>query len=100
MEDINMSIIDKTIKTEPQQDFLMIDDETRIAARRDLNHSGFKMYLWLMSKEEDFNLTKQEFTKVFNVSSSSYEKAWKELRDKGYMVKDGDIYHICEMPRN
>ena len=94
------TIIAKTIKTEPQQDFLMIADETWMAASRDLTPSGFKMYLWLMSKEEDFNLTKQEFTKVFNVSSSSYEKAWKELRDKGYMVKDGDIYHFYEMPRN
>ena len=95
-----MSIIAKTIKTEPQQDFLMIADETWMAASRDLTPSGFKMYLWLMSKEEDFNPTKQEFTKVFNVSSSSYEKALRELKDKGYMVKDGGIYHICEMPRN
>ena len=95
-----MSIIVKTIKTEPQQDFLMIADETWMAASRDLTPSGFKMYLWLMSKEEDFNPTKQEFTKVFNVSSSSYEKALRELKDKGYMVKDGGIYHICEMPRN
>ena len=66
------TIIVKTIKTEPQQDFLMIADETWMAASRDLTPSGFKMYLWLMSKEEDFNLTKQETTKVFNVSSSSY----------------------------
>ena len=95
-----MSIIAKTIKTEPQQDFLMIDDEAWMAASRDLTPSGFKMYLWLMSKEEDFNPTKQEFTKIFNVSSSSYEKALRELKDKGYMVKDGDIYHINEMPRN
>ena len=95
-----MSTIIKTIKTEPQQDFLMIADETWMAASRDLTPSGFKMYLWLMSKEEDFNPTKQEFTKVFNVSSSSYEKALRELKDKGYMVKDGGIYHICEMPRN
>ncbi len=94
------TIIAKTIKTEPQQDFLMIADETWMAASRDLTPSGFKMYLWLMSKEEDFNLTKQEFTKVFNVSSSSYEKALRELKDKGYMVKDGGIYHICEKPRN
>ena len=95
-----MSIIVKTIKTEPQQDFLMIADETWMAASRDLTPSGFKMYLWLASKEEDFNLTKQEFMEVFNVSSSSYEKAWKELKDKGYIVKNGDIYHFYEMPRN
>lgn len=94
------TIIIKTIKTEPQQDFLMVADEAWMAASRDLTPSGFKMYLWLMSKEEDFNLTRQEFTKVFNVSSSSYEKALRELKDKGYMVKDGGIYHICEMPRN
>ena len=95
-----MSIIAKTIKTEPQRDFLMIADKTWMAASRDLTPSGFKMYLWLASKEEDFNLTKQEFMEVFNVSSSSYEKAWKELKDKGYIVKNGDIYHFYEMPRN
>ena len=44
MEDINMStIIIKTIKTEPQQDFLMIADESWMAASRDLTPSGFKM---------------------------------------------------------
>ena len=94
------TIIVQTKKTEPQQDFLMIADEAWMAASRDLTPSGFKMYLWLMSKEEDFNLSKQEFTEVFNVSSPSYRKAWRELKDKGYIVKDGDIYHIYEMPRN
>ena len=92
MEDANMSVpnqnITKTKKTKPQKDFLLISNEDWIAASNNLTPSGFKMYLWLIRHDESFNneLSKQAFISDFNVSGSAYEKAWKELKDKGYAI--------------
>lgn len=58
----------------------MISNEDWMAASRNLTPSGFQMYLWLIRHDESFNneLSKQ----AFNASGSSYDRAWKELKDK------------------
>ena len=108
MEDANMSVpnqnITKTKKTKPQKDFLLISNEDWIAASNNLTPSGFKMYLWLIRHDESFNneLSKQAFISEFNVSGSAYEKAWKELKDKGYAIpkeKGSNIYYIYTKPK-
>lgn len=96
--------ITKTKKAKPQKDFLMISNEDWIAASRNLTPSGFQMYLWLIRHDESFNneLSKQAFIKDFNASSSSYDRAWKELRDKKYAVqkeKGSNIYYIYTSPQ-
>lgn len=96
--------ITKTKKTKPQKDFLMISNEDWMAASRNLTPSGFQMYLWLIRHDESFNneLSKQAFIKDFNASSSSYDRAWKELRDKKYAIqkeKGSNIYYIYTSPQ-
>ena len=96
--------ITKTKKTKPQKDFLLISNEDWIAASKNLTPSGFKMYLWLIRHDESFNneLSKQAFISDFNVSGSAYEKAWKELKDKGYAIpkeKCSNIYYIYTKPK-
>lgn len=96
--------ITKTKKAKPQKDFLMISNEDWMAASRNLTPSGFQMYLWLIRHDESFNneLSKQAFIKDFNASSSSYDRAWKELRDKKYAVqkeKGSNIYYIYTSPQ-
>ena len=96
--------ITKTKKTKPQKDFLMVSNEDWMAASRNLTPSGFQMYLWLIRHDESFNneLSKQAFIKDFNASSSSYDRAWKELRDKKYAVqkeKGSNIYYIYTSPQ-
>ena len=96
--------ITKTKKTKPQKDFLLISNEDWIAASNNLTPSGFKMYLWLIRHDESFTneLSKQAFISEFNVSGSAYEKAWKELKDKGYAIpkeKGSNIYYIYTKPQ-
>lgn len=96
--------ITKTKKTKPQKDFLIISNEDWMTASRNLTPSGFQMYLWLIRHDESFNneLSKQAFMKDFNASSSSYDRAWKELRDKKYAVqkeKGSNIYYIYTTPQ-
>ena len=96
--------ITKTKKTKPQKDFLLISNEDWIAASKNLTTSGYKMYLWLSRHDESFNneLSKQAFISDFNVSGSAYEKAWKELKDKGYAIpkeKGSNIYYIYTKPQ-
>ena len=90
--------ITKTKKTKPQKDFLIISNEDWMAASRNLTPSGFQMYLWLIRHDESFNneLSKQAFIKDFNASGSSYDRAWKELKDKKYAIqkeKGSNIYY-------
>ena len=96
--------ITKTKKTKPQKDFLLISNEDWIAASNNLTPSGFKMYLWLIRHDESFTneLSTQAFISDFNVSGSAYEKAWKELKDKGYAIpkeKGSNIYYIYTKPK-
>lgn len=96
--------ITKTKKAKPQKDFLIISNEDWIAASRNLTPSGFQMYLWLIRHDESFNneLSKQAFMKDFNTSSSSYDRAWKELKDKKYAIqkeKGSNIYYIYTTPQ-
>ena len=96
--------ITKTKKTKPQKDFLLISNEDWIEASKNLTPSGFKMYLWLIRHDESFTneLSKQAFISEFNVSGSAYEKAWKELKDKGYAIpkeKGSNIYYIYTKPQ-
>ena len=96
--------ITKTKKTKPQKDFLIISNEDWMAASRNLTPSGFQMYLWLIRHDESFNneLSKQAFIKDFNASGSSYDRAWKELKDKKYAIqkeKGSNIYYIYTSPQ-
>lgn len=96
--------ITKTIKIKPQKDFLMVSNEDWITACRNLTPSGFKMYLWLIRHDPSFNneLSKKAFMNDFNTSGSSYDRAWDELREKGYAVKknkDSNIYYIYTTPQ-
>ena len=99
----NQNIV-QTKKIKPQKDFLMISNEDWMAASKNLTPSGFKMYLWLIRHDESFTneLSKQAFISEFNVSGSAYEKAWKELKDKGYAIpkeKGSNIYYIYAKPK-
>jgi len=57
------------------------------------------MWLWLIRHDGTFKneLSKVAFKKDLGLSDSTYERAWKELKDKGYAVKDkkhNNLYFI------
>lgn len=98
-------LITKTKKVKPQKDFLMISNKDWIEASKNLSAIGFQMYLWLIRHDESFNneLSKQAFMNDFGVSASSYDRAWADLRKKGYAVqkeKGSNIYYIYSSPQD
>lgn len=98
-----MSIITKTIKTEPQQDFLMIADETWMAAARDLKYSS--MILWLYCSQyqdgDKFILSPKAIKETLGINERTYTRCRDELIEKGYLVKVGDNHYMFyEKPRN
>ena len=101
---VQNQLITKTKKVKPQKDFLMISNKDWIEASKNLSAIGFQMYLWLIRHDESFNneLSKQAFIKDFNASGSSYDRAWKELKDKKYAIqkeKGSNIYYIYTSPQ-
>ncbi len=80
-------------------DYLQISNSEWEKAFRELSSSAFGMWLWLIRHNESFKneLSKAAFKKDLGLSDSTYERAWKELKDKGYAVKDkkhNNLYFI------
>ena len=102
---VQNQLITKTKKVKPQKDFLMISNKDWIEASKNLSAIGFQMYLWLIRHDESFNneLSKKAFMNDFGVSASSYDRAWADLRKKGYAVqkeKGSNIYYIYPSPQD
>lgn len=94
----NQKIV-KTKKTKPSSDFLLISNHDWIEASKILSPAGFQMYLWLIRHDTNFTneVSRQAFINDFNSSESTYKRAWKDLKEKGYLQqsKDGsNIYYI------
>ena len=91
-----------TISKKPRHysgDYLQISNDEWEKAFRELSSSAFGMWLWLVRHDETFKneLSKAAFKKDLGLSDSTYERAWKELKDKGYAVKDkkhNNLYFI------
>lgn len=97
------TIITKTIKTEPQQDFLMVADEAWMAAARDLKYSSLILWLYCSQYQDGdkFILSPKAIKETFGMSERTYTRCKDELIEKGYLVKIGDNqYMFYEMPRN
>lgn len=69
-----------------------------------LSHSALKLYLYLgnfRDMENGIYLSKQDALHSTNLSEKSYFSAIKELKEKGYIVKDewdNDNYIFYEAP--
>lgn len=57
-----------------------------------LKGSGFKLYCYLCNNQKGYtmDLYPCDFCNIANVSNSTYQDAFKELVEKGYLIKDAD----------
>ena len=57
-----------------------------LAAAKDLNGVAFKIYIYLISNQEQYigGLSRADITAKLNISSKSYDNGIKELEEKGY----------------
>ena len=72
--------------------YLMIGFEEIQMAASDLTHSGLKLYLYLAQNvdEYEFLLSPKDVMNHYPMSKSSFDRAKKELIEKGYMVQNGN----------
>lgn len=68
------------------------------AAKRLTSQIGFKLYFYIAKNQNkyNFNLSSKEFYKWASCGKSAYTTAFKELQDKGYLIKkqNTDDYYI------
>lgn len=65
-------------------------------AAKELSHSGLKLYLYLLEEEnkEEIHLKPKKFMVTYNCSKSSYDRAKRELIEKGYIHQENNLTHF------
>lgn len=86
-----------------EKDFLQISNKAWINAQKNLTSAAFAMWLWLIGNSSSYRneLSRAAFINEFGYSEKTYEKAWRELKQKGYAVLkefSKNTYLILEEP--
>ena len=84
------------------KNFLQVGIDEWQAAAKNLSAATFKVYLYLASNANGFDLalSPQAIEEQIGVSKSSYHRAIKELTDNGYITNfQGNIYNFYTKPR-
>ena len=61
-------------------------------AANDLKANAFKLYIYLANNKDQYKLelSSKDFIQWSNTSDSTYDRAFKELKDKGYLLQAED----------
>ena len=86
-----------------EKDFFQISNKAWINAGKRLSKSAFLMWQWLISNSSAYRneLSRAAFINEFDCNERTYERSWRELKEKGYAVlKEGskNTYLILEEP--
>lgn len=84
-----------------KSDFLGIKNENWQAASRDLGAHGLRLYLYLASNADGFNLalSPADARQKVGIPRSTYGDQFQVLLDKGYLVQNhGNTYDFYEVP--
>lgn len=98
-----VTIVKTPIEKGKGQSFLSILSNEWIAASRSLSPSGFQLYLYLADKQNGYHweLSKVAITKTFGFSDKTYDRAKKELMEKGYLIQDQGVkYSFYTTPQD
>ena len=90
-------------KQKCEKDFLQISNKAWINAGKRLSKSALLMWQWLISNSSAYRneLSRSAFINEFDCNERTYERSWRELKEKGYAVlKEGskNTYLILEEP--
>ena len=75
-----------------KKDYLKIGHSNLDKVIKDLSGSSLKLYLYFLNNKDGFRLelSSAHFCNWANVSMSSYNRAFKELEEKKYLVKTNE----------
>ena len=88
-----------------RKDYFKIGNVQLDKAAADLSGNAFKLYIYLADNQNNYKLelSSKHFIQWSGTSDSTYDRAFKELKDKGYLIKAPDkknIYLFVEESRN
>lgn len=82
-------------------DFLQIQNDLWMEAARELSGAAFKLYMYLASNSDGFDLalSRVDVTESVGIGYSAYDKAVAQLLEKGYLnLRQGNIYDFTTYP--
>lgn len=88
-------------KAECTKDFLQVSNNDWMEAARTLNGNAFKIYLYLASNKDGYNLalSPKAIENALDVPKKSYSRAIEELEENGYITyKKGNVYVFTTHP--
>ena len=80
---------------------IILDYETTMKAMRDLKPTTFLVWIYLNANENgcEFALSRVDVMNQTGIGSSSYDRAIKELKEKGYLIHTTDnCYDFYAVP--
>lgn len=79
-------------KEKCEDDFLQINNASWQMACENLTYSAFKLYLYMASNQNEytFALSYEDVNNAVPMSRKAYDKAIKELKDRGYLQNISD----------
>lgn len=86
-------------------DYFKIGHSQLEQAASDLGANAFKLYIYLCDNKDSFRLelSSKHFINWSNTSDSTYDRAFKELKDKNYLIQSDDkknVYLFVETSRD
>lgn len=71
------------------------------AALKDLSNSAFKVYIYFLFHKDGYSIafSPEYFRKSVNICKDTARKAFKELQEKGYIIKTDRGYEFYEYPK-
>ena len=95
----------KRDSVDARKDFFKIGHKQLNKAAADLGGNAFKLYVYLANNKDSYKLelSSKDFIQWSGTSDSTYDRAFKELKEKGYLIKAPDkknIYLFVEESRN
>lgn len=88
----NQRIITIKKNATTENNAIILDYETTMKTMRDLKPATFLVWIYLNANENgcEFALSRKDIMNQTGISSSSYDSAIKELKEKGYLIHTTD----------
>lgn len=79
-----------------KRNYFKIGHEPLNKASADLSGNAFKLYIYLANNCDKYRLelSSKHFVMWSNTSDSTYDRVFKELKDKGYLIQSKDKKNI------
>lgn len=95
----------KRNSAEVRKEYFKIGHDQLNKAAHDLKPNAFKLYIYLADNKDNYKLelSSKHFLQWSGMSDSTYDKAFKELKDKEYLIQAPDqknVYLFVEESRN